>query len=75
LGLALFLATVLVSCGLVERTLFMLCTALVVDSSLRLAVPDHLVEVTALHCAVFAGLTIALGITAYRELASPLRFR
>ena len=75
LGLALFLSTVLVSCGLIERTLMMLFATLLVDTSLRVMVPDQLIQVTVLHCAVFAGLTLVLGVTAYRELSSPLRFR
>jgi hypothetical protein len=75
LGLALFLATVLVSCGLIESTLMLLTVTLVVDSSLRLVVPDRIVEVTILHCVVFASLTVMLGVTAYRQLSSPLRFR
>jgi hypothetical protein len=75
LGLCLFLATILVSCGLLEKVLQLLVAALVADLALRVAGPDQLPQLTIAHCVVFTGLLLALAATAYRQLASPLRYR
>jgi hypothetical protein len=74
LGVALFEATMLVSCGLIAQALVFLGVALAVDTAVRqlFAAP---VPLTVAHALVFATLTITLWICAYRRLGSPYQFR
>jgi hypothetical protein len=75
LGVALFQATLLVSCGLIERVLALVASALLVDLLVRQLVASSLVALTIAHALVFAALMIGLWSSAYRRLGSPLQFR
>lgn len=75
IGLALFFATVLVSCGLVARALPLMGLALLVDVTVRSVAGLPLLALTLAHVAVYAALLSGLAATTMVSLASPLRLR
>lgn len=75
IGLGLFFATVLVSCGLVARALALMGLALVVDVTVRAVAGLPLLALTLAHVATYLVLFVGLAVMAMVSLASPLRLR
>jgi hypothetical protein len=75
LGVGLFVASILLSCGLVGRTVIAVAATMLVQAGLLLWLHGSAVALPAAQAVVFAVLFLALWSTAARALGSPLRFR
>lgn len=75
LGVALFVASVLLSCGIVTRTVVCLGTTLLAQLGLLVLLHRSVLPLTVAQAGVFAVLLLVLGTGATRTLRSPLWFR
>ncbi len=75
LGLALFVAGVQLSCGIVRPTVALVGAAAAVEAGLLAGWQGSLIGLTLAQVVVLGGLLLALSATAVRSLGSPLRFR
>jgi hypothetical protein len=75
LGVALFVASILLSCGILARTVLAVGAALAAQLTLLAVLRDPVLTVTLAQTGVFAALLAVLSVMAWRAFRSPLWFR